>query len=610
MNDDSRRRRRRLVLGSVWAAPAILVVLSTIAIYNSFYHLDDFVYLAKGDVPVPGWAYLSEDNYQHFAPFTRLAYWVAAHTGGVFSYAHMMWASVVFVIALAASLGVLTLRQASRTRACAVVSIWLASVIVLRPAMWWGAAVHVLGALTFVAATLLLAARWVSTRRLWLIPSTVAAYALALTVQERPLLTPLYLIGVLYVLHDRPTSWAALARRVRADLALWVPIALTSATYLVYRTRNYPVPSGSVSPLVLLDFLHWTMSHVFGPALVGSTRPIQGIGVVVIWAAIGVGVGFTVYRAVNRGDQMLIWVWFTLVYIANLGLVGAGRLALYPKERIGADLQYYVEPLFALLLVAGATRLRPWAARTASTRVLAAGFIGFLVAGNVAAWPAFVRHNAGTASRSYFEDLAANPASRVDPGLVRTVLPDTIASGFTAPFNDLRVQLGMVSASEAGAQLSVVTSSGLIQSAEFVVVSSGNLTGSADPPTNGDGNNCATVNSDHLVSARLNQPVPGAPFVVRFAFRSNIEQMVTFAFRSNGEWTFNYGPTKLKRGGVYLERLDGWRRARGAIDEVAILGVAADSQFCLLTLEVGMLAVNSSDRCSLLDEYGAVFGRC
>ena len=86
--------------------------------------------------------------------------------------------------------------------------------------------------------------------------------------------------------------------------------------------------------------------------------------------------------------------------------------------------------------------------------------------------------------------------------------------------------------------------------------------------------------------------------------------MVTFAFRSNGEWTFNYGPTKLKRGGVYLERLDGWRRARGAIDEVAILGVAADSQFCLLTLEVGMLAVNSSDRCSLLDEYGAVFGRC
>src|SRR5207248_2938558 len=103
---------------------------------------------------------------------------------------------------------------------------WGVSVFGVRVLFWWGPSFHAYAAVLFTLLCLLFFVRWHQDGRgadRWI---SVGAFAAALLVQERPLLIPLYLVMLRYiVLPPRPFRFRIVLGELRRDLRIWVPYA-------------------------------------------------------------------------------------------------------------------------------------------------------------------------------------------------------------------------------------------------------------------------------------------------------------------------------------------------------------------------------------------------
>jgi len=247
---------------------------------SSQFYADDFLYLqlARQGELTPSW--LVVDNYGHFAPLTRLAYFTVQRTLGLdYTVAALLPAALTATIALTL---VWLFREllGRRWSALGLAALGATSVPLLRTMLWWGAAVHVLGAAAMmtlcVAAFVVHCRRGPERYRLF----SLAALVVGLLVQERPMITIGYLVLIRYPFRVGLPGRAT----VRREVLLWAPYAVVELAYLVYRLHFFassPQPGNAQDGA---KFVELSVVRGWAPSLVGSRvlpfEPTWTLGVV------------------------------------------------------------------------------------------------------------------------------------------------------------------------------------------------------------------------------------------------------------------------------------------------------------------------------------------
>ncbi|QIG44787.1 hypothetical protein G5V58_20185 [Nocardioides anomalus] len=416
----------------------LLLVWLTQRRYSQFF-ADDFVYLqlARDGELTPSW--LVRDNYGHFAPLTRLAYFAVQRTVGLdYPVAALLPAVVVSGIFLAQA----WLHReliGRRPLALLVALAGTASVPVLKTVLWWGAAVHVLGAAFLMTLCTAAFVVYCQHRREWQRAVSVLALVAALLVQERPILTIGYLVLIRYLFglgFARRPGW--LTREAR----LWAPYVVVELVYLVYRAfifNSSPEP-GSVGGTVRLVWESVWRGYL--PTLVGS-RTSAADPLITLQAVVGLAalVAATALLGRLRRGVWRVVAFLVAIYAANLAIVAAGRLDVSSIAVIVVDLQYYVDVHIGSLL-AFALGYATLPERERSPRdgrrtwlVLASLASTAVALSTLVTLHDVSEHNQTTPAHSYVTAVTRQLEARPGPyDLLRTKLPVDIAPTFIEPF--------------------------------------------------------------------------------------------------------------------------------------------------------------------------------
>jgi hypothetical protein len=582
---------------------------------SSQFYADDFLYLqlAQQGELTPSWLVI--DNYGHFAPLTRLAYFTVQRTLGLdYTVAALLPAALTATVALTL---VWLFREllGRRWSALGLAALGATSVPLLRTMLWWGAAVHVLGAAAMM--TLCVAAFVVHCRRgpVRYQLLSVAALVVGLLIQERPMITIGYMVLIRYLFRVGLPGRTTVRREVR----LWAPYAVVEIAYLVYRLHFFassPQPGNARDGA---EFVELSVVRGWAPSLVGSRvlpfEPTWTFGVVAGLVTVGVLVVVLARRRVGWWRAVAFLV---LIYLANLGIVAAGRLSVTDLHALATDLQYYVDVHIGTLLafVFGFTLLPersrrgvrrqaprpPWIAVAAAAVALAvstAATSHAILEGNNQT----VAHHYVYRAQSELHDISGSYA------LMRTKVPITVVPSFIDPFTDATAIFGLDHA--VSDQLDptsdhrvVLLPTGQVVSAHPSTVAV--IDGSARLIVPGLGTfertpqgACLSGAAGAYYRVRLPNPIQGRGYFVAVTYSSNEDHTLRGSAKGDGT-TFNWSTTALPAGdGVtVVDRLDGT-----TIDTVNLAFQDDVTDFCLSRVWVGRLAAEVDGSCQTIDDY-------
>ena len=632
-------RRRFSTRDWVWIRAAYAAVVAVVyyvaAAWWSSWFADDFLFLqlARAGTLTPSW--LAGDNYGHFAPFTRLAYLFVQRVGGLdyqFAAIVPVALSTLAAFALLSLLGEISGRR-PRTVVLAVAG--SLSVFIMRVVLWWGAGVHVLGALAGELLCLWCFAVYLRTRhRRWLWGSWLAL-VFGLLVQERPVLTIGVLVLLRYVGLRRGPAIRGLARELKADLPMWAGYVAISLVYLGYRLFVFPSSPhpGGFGPLADIA-VYGTLNNLL-PGTLGA-RVAMPVGQdpapvlsAVVLGSIAVAVVAIACIAWSRRESWRPWVFYLPCLLANIVIVAVGRTGVWSALPIAYDQQYFVEAhvlLVITLAIALSLPPRPAWLRAAPsargvTRVLAGVTVVFVFVSTLVTWRSQLDDSAALPSKPFMERAvssltAATSEHSVD--LLEFTLPQEVNPYALTGYDDQPRVMGVDGGLRAGLDPSSTTKVAITPSGQVMRVApvelarvspeqlaAGQLVGGAEvQPAHGQ--TCVTGPKNSAIIVRLPKPVESSALFLSIEYASPTDASAIPVVGDNGENHYNWFPVDLPSGeGTRVVRL---RHDRA--DGIALVFPEGVDDLCLgsLTLlEVALLdpvpaaGAPSGVRCPVLD---------
>ena len=628
-----------------WFTLLVAAVYYLAAVTRSSWYADDFLYLqlARWGKVTPSW--LATDSYGHFAPFTRLAYLFVQRVGGL-DYAFAALVPVALSAAAAFALISLLGEIAGRrpmTLALAVTG--ALSVFVMRVVLWWGAGVHVLGALAAELFCMWCFVVYLRTRHLrWLLGSWIAL-PVGLSVQERPVLTIGVLVLLRYVGLRRGPAFRGLAHDLRTDLPAWAGYAAITGAYLGYRLFVFP---GHPSPGGMEDLVDLSVYGTLNNLLPGSlgtrvvTRPEDAAEPLVlsgvVLASIVVALVAVALITWSRRESWRPWAFYTPCLLANLAVFVLGRLGRTddPSSTVvyARDQQYFVEA-HVLLLVTLAIALslppRPaWARSDPRVRRIArtavAATVAFVLVSTVVTWKAQTDDSDRLPSKSYLAwavtDLRhLTKDHRVD--LLEFTLPTDVNPFYVNGYDDVPGVIGVDGRLRSRLDVSspykvAVTGSGgvgRVAPRELVrltpeQLAKADLSGGATIAVE-VGRPCVSAPKGGVLTVKLPRPVESSGLFTSVEYQSRTSASMQPVVIDGGELHFNWSPVTLAAGRE--ARVIRLRHDR--VDRLALVFAQGVDDLCLdglAILDVALLepvpvGSDPSDvRCPLLDGSGQI----
>lgn len=631
-----------------WFSVVVAVVYYVAAVLRSSWFADDFLYLQlarRGEV-TPSW--LAVDNYGHFAPFTRLAYLFVQRVGGL----DYRFAAVVPVaLSVAAAFALISLLAEIAGRRPLIVVLAVAgsfSVFVMRVVLWWGAGVHVMGALAAELLCMWSFVVYLRTRNpLWLLGSWIALVA-GLSVQERPVLTIGMLVLLRYVGLRRGAPFRGLAHELRSDLPMWSGFVVITGLYLAYRLfvfPGHPRPGGAD---YLVDLTaHGTLNNLLPGSLGARIEVPQGYSSLslvlsaVVIASIVVALAVVAFVTWSRRESWRPWAFFVPCLLANLAVFVIGRLGATRNAKdviVYARDQQYLIDAHVLLIVTMAIALslparpawaqaRPRVRHTA--RAVVAATAAFVLVSTVVTWKAQTDDSNRLPSKSYLEwavtDLRhLTREQSVD--LIELTLPTEVNPFYIDGYDDVPGVIGVDGSLRRRLDASspdkvAVTASGRVgrvAPAELVRLTPAQLTkaavwGGAEIEVVG-GRPCVTAPKGGAVSVKLPESFGSAGLFASIEYDSATSASVLPVVSDGGELHYNWSPVSLPAGRE--ARVTRIRNDRA--DQIVLVFTEGVDDLCLdglALLEVALLeplpvaGAPSGVRCPVLDGSGHITRR-
>jgi len=629
-----------------WFAVAVAVIYYVAAVVGASWYADDFLFLqlARWGEVTPSWLVI--DNYGHFAPLTRLAYLTVQRVGGLDFHVAAVVPAALATAAAYALISLLGEIAGRRPRVVALAVAGSLSVFVMRVVLWWGAGVHVMGALAAELWCLWCFVVYLRTRhRRWLVGSWVAL-GIGLLVQERPVLTIGFLVLLRYVGLRRGPAVRGLFREVRADLALWAGYVAITVVYLAYRLfwfSSKPQPGG-LGPAVDLS-VYGVLNNLL-PGTLGSRLPkprpedpdpslvLSGV----VLASIAAAIVVCLLVSWSRRESWRPWAFFLPCLAANLAIFALGRMAGATDPRVivayAYDQQYFVEAhvlLMVSLAIALALPQRPaWLRAAPRARGIARGVVaamGVLVlASTVVTWKGQMHDSRALPSKSYLEwavtDLRhLTDQRRID--LIELTLPTEVNPFYIDGYDDVPGVIGVDGRLRSRLDVSspykaVVTASGRVGRAapsELVRLTPRQLMkADVSPGTTLDvvgGRPCVTAPDGGGVSVTLPEPVDANGLFLSLEYDSPATVSVLPVIADDGQLNFNWAPFTVAAGqDARVARLRFDR-----VDGLSLVFPDGADDFCLdglALLEVALLepvplpGLPSGVGCPLLDGSGHI----
>jgi hypothetical protein len=563
-------------------AVVVAVVYYAAAVLFSSWFADDFLFLqlARSGELTPSW--LAVDNYGHFAPFTRFAYLFVQRVGGL-----DYWFAAIVPVALAtasayALISLLAEISGRRPRTLVLAAAGSLSIFVMRVVLWWGAGVHVMGALAGELWCMWCFVVYLRTRhRRWLVGSWIAL-VFGLLVQERPVLTIGFLLLLRYVGLRRGPAFRGLARELRADLFLWAGYAAITAVYLAYRlfvfsSKPQPGGAGDAADLVVYGTLNNLLPGTLGARIrIGGELPDPPLvlSAVVILSFV-VAVLVVVFVTWSRRESWRPWVFYAPCLLANLAILVMGRAGGASPAGIAFafayDQQYFVEAhvlLMVTLAIALSLPRRPaWLRAQLRTRLavraLAAATAAFVLVSTLVSWKGQVHDSSTLPSKSYLEWAVTDlrHLTRDHPvDLVELTLPTKVNPFYIDGYDDAPGVMGVDPRiadrlDPSSPNKVAVTASGRVgrvAPVELARLTPGqlakaDLSGGATLAMAG-GRPCVTSSAGGGVSVRLSEPVESGGLFVSIEYRSDEAVPVLPVVADGTELAFNWSPVVLAAG--------------------------------------------------------------
>ncbi|MCX6395364.1 MAG: hypothetical protein NTV23_02635 [Propionibacteriales bacterium] len=235
------------------------------------------------------------------------------------------------------------------------------SPLTLWSTQWWVLGLELWGATFFLLVALWAALGAVRTgdRRRWVV--VVAAVAAALLFDERAVLAPVVVLGVLAITASAPTVRARVATVLADQVLVWVALVLVLAGYAVLRWQVAPLPLEFGSELgdVVTGYLRHSIAEVLGGPWTGNL-PATAYLIPFSWTVALSGalllalVGFSTQY--GGPSARLSWALLVVFVAGSVGVLAvSGRADLVASlgliHRFGAEVA-----VVAVLCLAGALR--------------------------------------------------------------------------------------------------------------------------------------------------------------------------------------------------------------------------------------------------------------
>jgi hypothetical protein len=616
--DQISRSRFPFLVGSLaFALGAVCIVLQRV---GSQFYADDYLFLQLARNNELSLDWVTTDNYGHFAPLTRLAYF-AVQRGIGFDYTLSAVVPATLVAVLFLTLCWLFHELLGRRYVVlALALLATTSVPLVRTMLWWGAAVHVLGAATMmtlcVTAFVVWSRRGLERYRV----ISVMALVVGLLVQERPLLTIGYLVLIRYLLGVGWKSGRPLGRMLREEALVWLPYVVVDVVYLVYRIFFFPSSPQPGDPGQSVDFIALSTVRGYAPTLIGQ-RVLPGEGLFGLTVAIGLVV-FVVLALVlvttRRGGWRAL-VFLVLVYLANMGILAAGRFNVADLRALATDLQYYVDVhiatvvafVFGFVLMPKRTPLPSRRRRGPVVRYGLPVAVAALALSTAGTARAIVLGNNATVANGYV--YRAQAQLRAEPGpyaLMRTKVPVSVAPSFTDPYTDVPAifSLDPSIASKldpASPTRLVVTHTGAVepvhgQTVMDIPITSNRVSADLGELEMHPGTACLSGDAGSYFKLKLPRPVDGSGLFVAITYSSPEDAEVLISTRGDPP-AYNWSPTELPSGQdqTVVDRIDGTQ-----VRSLILASTGPVSDLCLSAVEIGRLAAQMDGECYTLSEYG------
>jgi hypothetical protein len=603
-------------------------VATTVAVWTALYlaqrlasqfFADDFLYLQLARIGHLDLQWLAVDNYGHFAPLTRLAYLVVQRR------VHLDYAVAAILPATLGTLLFLALlwigRQLLGARPASVLLALAGatSLPVLRVVQWWGAAVHVLGAAVCMSVCVAAFIALVRSGRWRYAVLSVTALAVGLLIQERPLLTIGYLVLIRYLFFP-PQRTGATARWISREIVLWAPYVVVLTVYLTYRLFFF---ASSPEPGDLGQGMLFTASgfeRSFLPSLVGIRlggtsgwfEPAAAAGWLVL---IGAGIAI----AIHRRSAWKAVAFLAATYLANAGMLAAGRLGVADAIAQSRDLQYFVDPCVATVMAAmlglGAlpSRNRPGATTEQFFRLAVPTASVAIAIATVTGWSSYMHSNNQTAAHRYLGEalprLSDRSAAPYD--LLRLRMPRDVAPGFLDPWTDQPGIFTLAPGIErrldplATRKLAVLPDGDpvAVHPARIERITSSDISESSKMRTveRGASGTCVTGPPSSVLAVALAAPVESEDLFYEITYSSPKPLTVHGATNASGSTFYNFSPTQLPAGEnvTVLDRLDGHTAERLYL----VFGPRL-KHMCVHSVWLGKAAAEGPEGCRVLDHDG------
>lgn len=607
--------RQWLVLTAAAGATLSGATYAALLLGSQFF-TDDFLYLYVGQHGDISWSWLSEPSYGHFAPIFRLIYAFVARVGGV-SWPLAAGVLTLLVALLYVSLAWFTRLTIGRRPAAIVVAVAGAATIPgLRTVLWMASGVQVLGGAFCMTLCMAAFIAYLRTGRRALLAMSVAALALGLVWQERPILTIGYLVLIRYLFFppDRGTSLARLALR---ELAVWVCYFAVIVPYLGYRLFVFdsspsPGDAGEATTLFASGFFRSYLPSLVGvrlPQDSGWVEPATVLGALVLVGA------FVLLALVRRGVWRSV-VFLVATYGANVVVQAAGRLGADGVDAVALsrDLQYFLDPYLATLMALCLGFTLPRRERATADASSATGSRGparwvlpvsvtaavAIAASTLWSWSVVTRDNAQTYTHGYLNRALDDITGQAQPfGLVSLQVPYQVSPPFVAPYTD--------HASFFSIDSDLARKFQPISPRRMVIRNDGSLV-PVHPLTVGEKsgvNGCLDASTPTL-SVSLPFTAPGDDLLAVQVTYSADEPTRVKLGTQGATSTWNQWPSRMPPGQdvSVVRRLDD--AATG--DRVVISLPKSASGLCVSDVWVGMLAIDTPDGCRVINQRGEALG--
>lgn len=441
----------------LWLSGILLLQAVLVGRYvrNSWFFVDDFLFLRQGlDEPL-SLDYLRLGLFEHFSPVHRFVDWAFIRTAG------LNWtaaATVLMVLAAGCTLSFFYLTTSivkDRPSALIVTGLYAVSLFFVRNAVWWTGGIHLM--LVTISTLICLGgfARWLTGRRPRNLAISVGALAFALMTHEHGLLVIGYLVLLrALVLEPRITSPRDAVRVAREEWYAWACYVTLTALAAANFLANYYAESAKPPLADVFRYLWYAVAEGFFSTLFFVKVPEARIATPVVTGAIALLCGLVIVIAslILRRGAWRPWSVFFLSFLVGGLALGLNRTVQFGPT-IGREPRYHMA-IAALFLLCAAVAF-DGTPRFSIPRFRSPVRTMLVLLLGTACVLAFARSAPRVAAmdwsvprtEAFFDrlgrDLAAARDRGVEPAIANETMPDDIVPSFLAPYNRFDRALGL-----------------------------------------------------------------------------------------------------------------------------------------------------------------------